>query len=82
MLRYVTLAAAQPFIVLVVLFRTMDSLRIFDVIYATTLGGPNDRDHQPADHGVSVFLPVDQMGKGMAQAIVLLLLVVIVSYPC
>ena len=35
-------AAAGPFIVLAVTFRTMDSLRIFDVIYATTMGGPND----------------------------------------
>ena len=44
MLRYVTLPPLSPFIVLAVTFRAMDSLRIFDVIYATTTGGPNDAD--------------------------------------
>lgn len=39
MLRYVTLPLLSPFIVLAVTFRAMDSLRIFDVIYATTAGG-------------------------------------------
>ena len=42
MLRYLTLPLLSPFIVLAVTFRAMDSLRIFDVIYATTTGGPND----------------------------------------
>ena len=41
-LRYITLPLLTPFILLAVTFRTMDSLRVFDVIYATTMGGPND----------------------------------------
>lgn len=40
--RYLTLRLLVPFIILAVMFRAMDSLRIFDVIYATTLGGPAD----------------------------------------
>jgi ABC-type glycerol-3-phosphate transport system permease component len=66
--------------VLVVLFRTMDSLRIFDVIYATTLGGPNDATTNLHIMAYQYSFQWYQMGKGMAQAIVLLLLVVIVSY--
>ncbi len=79
-LRYVTLPLLSPFIVLAVLFRTMDSLRIFDVIYATTLGGPNDATTNLQIMAYQYSFQWYQMGKGMAQAIVLLLLVVIVSY--
>jgi ABC-type sugar transport system permease subunit len=80
MLRYVTLPLLSPFIVLVPLFRTMDSLRIFDVIYATTLGGPNDATTNLQILAYQYSFQWYQMGKGMAQAIVLLLLVVLVSY--
>jgi multiple sugar transport system permease protein len=38
-LRYLTLPLLSPFILLAVTFRTMDSLWIFDVIHATTMGG-------------------------------------------
>jgi multiple sugar transport system permease protein len=79
-LRYVTLPLLSPFIVLVVLFRTMDSLRIFDVIYATTLGGPNDATTNLHIMAYQYSFQWYQMGKGMAQAIVLLILVVIISY--
>jgi multiple sugar transport system permease protein len=80
MLRYVTLPLLSPFIVLVLLFRSMDSLRIFDVIYATTLGGPNDATTNLQILAYQYSFQWHQMGKGMAQAIVLLLLVVLVSY--
>ncbi|WP_395708091.1 carbohydrate ABC transporter permease [Reyranella sp.] len=80
MLRYVTLPLLSPFIVLTVLFRTMDSLRIFDVIYATTQGGPNDATTNLQIMAYQYSFQWYQMGKGMAQAIVLLLLVVLVSY--
>jgi multiple sugar transport system permease protein len=80
MLRYVTLPLLSPFIVLVLLFRTMDSLRIFDVIYATTLGGPNDATTNLQILAYQYSFQWYQMGKGMAQAIVLLLLVVLVSF--
>jgi len=79
-LRYVTLPLLSPFIVLAVLFRAMDSLRIFDVIYATTQGGPNDATTNLQIMAYQYSFQWYQMGKGMAQAIVLLLLVIIVSY--
>jgi multiple sugar transport system permease protein len=77
--RYVTLPLLAPFIVLVVTFRVMDSLRIFDVIYATTAGGPNDATTNLHIMAYQYSFQWYQMGKGMAQAIVLLLLVAIVS---
>ncbi|HEY4253180.1 MAG TPA: sugar ABC transporter permease [Roseomonas sp.] len=80
MLRYVTLPLLSPFIALVVTFRAMDSLRIFDVIYATTAGGPNDATTNIHIMAYQYSFQWYQMGRGMTQAIVLLLLVVIVSY--
>jgi multiple sugar transport system permease protein len=80
MLRYVTLPLLSPFLVLVMTFRTMDSLRIFDVIYATTAGGPNDATTNLLFMAYQYSFQWFQMGKGMAQAVVLLLLVVTASY--
>jgi multiple sugar transport system permease protein len=80
LLRYVTLPLLSPFIVLAITFRAMDSLRIFDVIYATTTGGPNDATTNLQIMAYKYSFQWYQMGKGMAQAIVLLLLVVMVSY--
>src|ERR1700722_19058195 len=78
-LRYVTLPLMSPFIVLAVTFRTMDSLRIFDVIYATTMGGPDDATTNLLIMSYQFAFQWYQMGKGMAQSIVLLVLVVIAS---
>lgn len=79
-LRYITLPLLAPFIILAVVFRAMDSLRIFDVIYATTMGGPNDATTNLHIMALQYSFQWYQMGKGMAQAIVLLVLVVIVSW--
>ena len=62
------------------MFRAMDSLRIFDVIYATTQGGPNDATTNLHIMAYQYGFQWYQMGKGMAQSIILLLLVVIVSF--
>jgi multiple sugar transport system permease protein len=80
MLRYITLPLLAPFILLAVTFRTMDSLRIFDVIYATTNGGPDDATTNLQIMAYQYGFQWYQMGKGMAQAIVLLILVVIASF--
>ena len=80
MLRYITLPLLAPFLVLAVTFRTMDSLRVFDVIYATTMGGPNDATTNLHIMAYQFSFQWYQMGKGMAQAVVLLILVVTVSY--
>jgi len=79
MLRYITLPLLSPFILLAVTFRTMDSLRIFDVIYATTMGGPDDATTNLQIMAYQYAFQWYQMGKGMAQTIVLLVLVVILS---
>lgn len=39
-LRYVTLPLMRPFILMAALLRTVDSLKVFDIIFGTTGGGP------------------------------------------
>ena len=79
-LRYVTLPLLSPFVVLAVTFRTMDSLRVFDVIYATTAGGPDDATTNLQIMAYQFSFQWYQLGKGMTQALVLLLMVVLASF--
>jgi multiple sugar transport system permease protein len=80
MLRYITLPLLLPYIILAATFRVMDSLRIFDVIYATTAGGPDDSTTNLSIMSYEYAFQWYQMGKGVAAAIVLLVMVVASSY--
>lgn len=80
MLRYITLPLLRPFIILAATFRVMDSLRIFDVIYATTAGGPDDATTNLSIMSYQYAFQWYQMGTGVAEAIVLLAMVVASSY--
>ena len=78
--RYITLPLLKPFIILAVTFRAMDALRIFDVIYATTLGGPADATMNLHMRAFFYAFQWYQMGTGMAYAVILLALVCGASY--
>jgi multiple sugar transport system permease protein len=78
--RYVTLPLLKPFIILAATFRLMDALRIFDVIYATTVGGPADATMNLHMRAFWHAFQWYSMGAGMAYAMVLLVLVVLASY--
>jgi multiple sugar transport system permease protein len=58
----------------------MDSLPIFDVIYATTVGGPADATMNLHMRAFFYAFQWYQMGMGMAYAMVLLVMVFIASY--
>ncbi len=77
--RYITLPLLTPFIILAGTFRIMDSLRIFDVIYATTVGGPADATMNLHMRAFFFGFQWYQMGMGMAYAMVLLALVFLAS---
>jgi multiple sugar transport system permease protein len=79
-LRYITLPMLKPFIILAATFRAMDSLRIFDVIYATTVGGPADATMNLHMRAFWQAFQWYSMGMGMAYAMVLLVLVFLASY--
>jgi len=75
-LRYLTLPLMAPLILTVSILRLMDILRIFDVIYVITGGGPRS---------ATVTLPIlvwretmiaRNIGRGSAVAIMLIILIV------
>jgi multiple sugar transport system permease protein len=78
--RYVTLPLLKPFIILAATFRVMDALRIFDVIYATTVGGPADATMNLHMRAFFFAFQWYQMGMGMTYAMVLLGLVFLASF--
>jgi multiple sugar transport system permease protein len=79
MFRKLTLPMLKPGIVLVTLFRLIDSLKVFDIIYATTKGGP--AGSTMTLHIQSYFEAIRwfRMGRGMVYLFVLWLLCFIFS---
>ena len=71
MFRKLTLPLLMPSIVLVTLFRLIDSLKVFDIIYATTKGGPAGATMTL--HIQSYFEAIRwfKMGRGMVYLFVL-----------
>jgi multiple sugar transport system permease protein len=78
--RHITLPLLKPFVILAATFRMMDALRIFDVIYATTVGGPADATMNLHMRAFWQAFQWYSMGMGMAYAMVLLVLVFLASY--
>ena len=56
--RLVTLPLLLPTIVTAAVLRSVDLLRLFDIIYLTTQGGPGDVEHDPQHPGLSARLRV------------------------
>jgi len=79
MFRKLTLPLLMPCIVLVTLFRLIDSLKVFDIIYATTKGGPAGATMTL--HIQSYFEAIRwfRMGRGMVYLFVLWFLCFIFS---
>jgi multiple sugar transport system permease protein len=79
MFRKLTLPLLMPCIVLVTLFRLIDSLKVFDIIYATTKGGPAGAT--TTLHIQSYFEAIRwfRMGRGMVYLFVLWFLCFIFS---
>jgi multiple sugar transport system permease protein len=69
-----TLPMMKPFLLIVLIFRALDTLRIFDTIYATTKGGPMSVTRTLTIMGFENVMLWSQFGYGMAAMIVAWLL--------
>lgn len=67
---YITLPLLKPVLVVSLLFRTIDSLRVFDVIYVLTNGGPGGATTSVSLYAYKYFLSGD-FGYGSAISVVL-----------
>jgi|SRR5581483_1234800 multiple sugar transport system permease protein len=78
-LRYITLPLLRPTILVALLVRTMDALRLFDQVYVTTLGGPGTATEVVSFFVYKVAFKFSQMSYAAALLIVLLVITLIIS---
>lgn len=76
---YITLPMIRNFIALVVSMRLMDSLRIFDIIYTLTKGGPDISTETMGTYIYRTAFRYFDIGHGSASAFLLFLLVAAVT---
>jgi ABC-type sugar transport system permease subunit len=70
--RHITLPLLRPALLVVLLFRTLDALRVFDLVYVLTGGGPGTRTEPVALHAWTELLQNLRFGYGSALALLLL----------
>lgn len=74
----ITLPLLKPFILVALLFRTIDALRVFDVIYVLTGGGPGGATTSVSLYAYKYFLSGD-FGYGSAISVVLFIFAFLLS---
>lgn len=77
--RNLTLPMLVPFIIIAVVFRFMDSLKMFDVIYAMTGGGPGDSLMTYQLNAYFTGYLYMNLSQGLPYAIVLFIVIYLVS---
>ena len=78
--RNLTLPMLTPFILIVIVFRLMDSLKMFDIIFAMTEGGPGNTlmTYQLTAYRTSIQF--QRLAQGLPYAILLYIIIYIVSF--
>lgn len=73
--RYVTLPLLAPIVTTVALFRIIDAIKVFDLIYATTAGGPGDATETISYLVYQTSMTFFDLGYGSAVATLMLVVV-------
>ncbi len=77
---YLTLPLLKPMIMIALLLRSIDSLKIFDVVYGLTQGGPGNATELMSMHIYRIgFRHTNWIGRASANAIVLLVIITILT---
>lgn len=71
---YITLPLLKPTLLVVLLFRTLDALRVFDLIYVLTGGGPGVATEPIALYTFTTLLQDLQFGYGAALSVLIALI--------
>jgi ABC-type sugar transport system permease subunit len=67
--RYLTLPLVKPALLLALLFRTIDALRVFDLVFVMTQGGPADATNVIQYYGYKKIFAEGMVGYGAAVAV-------------
>ena len=74
-LHYLTVPMLKPIIAIALLLRSIDALKIFDIVYGLTQGGPGNSTEVMSLHIFRLgFRHTNWMGRASANAVILLLL--------
>ncbi|HWP90825.1 MAG TPA: sugar ABC transporter permease [Thermodesulfobacteriota bacterium] len=77
--RRITLPLLMPMILIVLIFRTLDAFRVFDVIYVLTGGGPGNTTETLSIYAYKTLFQTLQFGYGSALAVTIFLSVAITT---
>jgi multiple sugar transport system permease protein len=75
---YITLPLLKPVIVVALLFRTIDAIRIFDLIYVLTGGGPGGSTTSLSLYAYNYYVSGD-FGYGSAVSVIVFILAALLS---
>ncbi len=77
--RYITLPLLSPAILMVFLIRTMDALKLYDLIYVLTEGGPGISTETISYYLYVIGFKLFYTGKAAAGSYILLIILIIIS---
>lgn len=72
-LRHITIPLLRPAILVVLIFRTLDAFRVFDLVYVLTGGGPGTSTEPVALYTFNVLLQNLEFGYGAALSVIIFL---------
>jgi len=76
---HITLPHLSAILMVVILFRMIDAMRVFDILYVMTGGGPADRTETLSIYTYKILFQTLQFGYGSAIGVIMFLLVASVS---
>ena len=77
---YLTLPLLKPIILIAILLRSIDSLKIFDLVYGLTQGGPGSATELMSMHIYRIgFRHTNWIGRASANAIILLFIITLLT---
>ncbi len=78
--RHVTLPALQPALLVAIIFRTVDALRVFDLIFVLTAGGPGTATEPLAMYSFTALLRNLRFGYGAALSTIVFLITLVLAW--
>lgn len=77
--RRITLPMIMPTIIVAILFRAMEALRTFDLVYGLTGGGPGTTTETLSSFAYKYYFKYSNFGMGSAYAVVITVVILILS---
>lgn len=77
--RHITLPLVKPALLLALLFRTMDALRVFDLVFVMTQGGPADTTNVLQFYGYKKSFAEGMIGYGSAISVAVFFISLLLS---